>query len=166
MKLSPAELLEEVHARGADIAIAGHEGIRVEFRQRLPESLQNQIKERVTELRSYLDGLRHAEKFKQEEERYEAAYKSGNMRYILRASLTPIDNLDKLRRGIASDKRKLAKALRAGDSEQALILSSQITDLENYVERHSRRIKCSEEVSDVARDKVPDMWKTGASGSY
>lgn len=165
MDLSPAELLEQIHAHGADIAIAGHEGIRVEFRQRLPESLQNQIKARSAELRSYLDELRYEERFKQKVEDYEAIYRSGDIRQILRISYELIDKLDKQRRKIASSKRELAKAKRASDSEQVLILSSQITDLENYVERHSRRIKCGEEARDAVHDKVPDIWKTDKSGS-
>lgn len=157
MGLSPAELLEEVNARGADIAVAGHEGIRVEFRQRLPESLQNEIKARAAELRSYLDGLRYEAWFKHELERCEAIYRSGDIHDIIRANRYHDEDLDKLRKKLASCKRALVKAEKGADSEQVMILSSQISNIENYVERYSRRVKCGEDIIRLVREKIPDI---------
>ena len=173
MELTPADLLEEVRAYGANIAIAGHDGIRIEFRSYLPASLQSLVRERAAELRTYLDDLRHEALFAQEKARYEALFRTAiekgdattvSIREVLKANLDGPGRLDKVKGLLASLKRALTKAQKARDSGQVSVLTAQVTDLENYIERHSRRIRCSQEARDAARAEVPDLFKSGESG--
>lgn len=158
MRRTTEEILEDVRSRGSDVATAGQDGIRIEYRNRLPASLVDEIGDRRHELRQHLDDRYYEKLAAQASAEAEASLVGGHqlvdIRRDLKANVHEMADEAILEKAMKTFTRELARAKKGRDPSQVEYLLGRIAVVEEARARMIRRNECRSAARQAVMEKL------------